>query len=70
MAPKADDNKDYVAVMKDENMVFFIKWGKDANFFSLEDKDEDLVVIFKDSINSIPREIQKLKEILNKQKKV
>ena len=68
MAPKADPAKDYVSVIKDNDRVFFIKWGKEAGFFTLEDKNEDFVVVFKDSINSIPREIERLKDVLIKSK--
>ncbi len=63
--PKGDTTKELVSIIKDDGRYYFIRWGKEDNYFTLEDRGGDFVVVFKDSINNVPSEIEKLKDVLD-----
>jgi hypothetical protein len=56
-------SNDCVSIIKNGDSTLVIRCNRDASYFTLEDVGGDSVVIFKNSINNIIREIQKLKEL-------
>lgn len=63
--------QDYISIIKNENNidVLAVRWDRENNFFTLEtfcpfSYDNDVVVIYKDCINNLKDELEKLQELL------
>lgn len=63
-------NNDHISIIKGnkDKCQFIIKWNRGSNCFTIESTEEDCVVIYKDSINDLISEIEKIKELMEETK--
>ena len=57
-------SNEYVSLIKHENFKYLIKWDRKSEFFTLEDQSGDYIVVYKDVINNLSEEFNRLRELM------
>ena len=62
-------SKDCVAAVKSDGEVFYIIKHFNENYYTLENKDGEYVIVFKKEINNLFEEINNLKELMSEKER-